>query len=115
MAKAGALYEQDFFLWTKEQAAALRAEKLLEHSRLPLAWHDQRTGVSTGSRSSRAAALHGAHLICRFPFSGQSERVSSTSSRYTHTSIFFGVGVPFFARNMPMEFGEIRPMTPASS
>ena len=25
MAKAGALYEQDFFLWTKEQAAALRA------------------------------------------------------------------------------------------
>jgi hypothetical protein len=31
MAKAGALYEQDFFLWTKEQAAALRAEKLLEH------------------------------------------------------------------------------------
>jgi hypothetical protein len=29
VAKAGALYEQDFFLWTKEQAAALRAEKLL--------------------------------------------------------------------------------------
>jgi len=26
MAKAGALYEQDFFLWTKEQAAVLRAE-----------------------------------------------------------------------------------------
>jgi hypothetical protein len=24
MAKAGELYEQDFFLWTKEQAAALR-------------------------------------------------------------------------------------------
>ncbi|HWO86238.1 MAG TPA: hypothetical protein VNN75_07105 [Stellaceae bacterium] len=45
MAKAGALYEQDFFLWTKEQAAALRAEKLLEHSRLPLAWHDQRTAL----------------------------------------------------------------------
>ena len=29
MAKAGALYEQDFFLWTKEQAAALRLQALV--------------------------------------------------------------------------------------
>ena len=37
MAKAGALYEQDFFLWTKEQAAALR---LAKNSNLPLDWEN---------------------------------------------------------------------------
>jgi hypothetical protein len=33
------------FSGPRNQAAALRAEKLLEHSRLPLAWHDQRTAL----------------------------------------------------------------------
>ena len=33
----GALYEQDFFLWTKEQAAALR---LAKNSNLPLDWEN---------------------------------------------------------------------------
>jgi len=42
MAKAGELYEQDFFLWTKEQAAALR---LAKNSNLPLDWADGAQGV----------------------------------------------------------------------
>src|SRR5437763_13379682 len=29
--------------------------------------------------------------------------------------MFFGMGVPFLARNMPTELGEMRPITPASS
>ena len=33
----------DGAVWADGEAHDLTAEKLLEHSRLPLAWHDQRT------------------------------------------------------------------------
>jgi len=39
MPKTNELYDRDFFLWTQEQAAALRAVK---NSNLPLDWADQR-------------------------------------------------------------------------
>jgi hypothetical protein len=44
MAKAGKLYEQDFFLWTKEQAAALR---LAKNSNLPLDWENLAEEIAT--------------------------------------------------------------------
>ena len=38
------------------QPRDLTADKLLEHSRLPLAWHDQRTAFGPSPRSSPAAS-----------------------------------------------------------
>jgi hypothetical protein len=50
MAKAGALYEQDFFLWTKEQAAALR---LAKNSNLPLDWENLAEEIESLGKSDR--------------------------------------------------------------
>ena len=51
MAKAGELYEQDFFLWTKEQAAALR---LAKNSNLPLDWENLAEEIESLGKSPRA-------------------------------------------------------------
>src|SRR6266853_6074361 len=50
MAKAGELYEQDFFLWTKEQAAALR---LTKNSNLPLDWENLAEEIEDLGKSDR--------------------------------------------------------------
>ena len=50
MAKAGELYEQDFFLWTKEQAAALR---LAKNSNLPLDWENLAEEIESLGKSDR--------------------------------------------------------------
>jgi hypothetical protein len=50
MAKAGELYEQDFFLWTKEQAAALR---LAKNSNLPLDWENLAEEIASLGKSDR--------------------------------------------------------------
>jgi len=50
MAKAGELYEQDFFLWTKEQAAALR---LAKNSNLPLDWENLAEEIESLGRSDK--------------------------------------------------------------
>jgi len=50
MAKAGELYEQDFFLWTKEQAAALR---LAKNSNLPLYWENLAEEIESLGKSDR--------------------------------------------------------------
>jgi len=50
MAKAGELYEQDFFLWTKEQAAALR---LAKNSNLPLDWVNLAEEIESLGKSDR--------------------------------------------------------------
>ena len=50
MAKAGELYEQDFFLWTKEQATALR---LAKNSNLPLDWENLAEEIESLGKSDR--------------------------------------------------------------
>ena len=50
MAKAGELYEQDFFLWTKEQGAALR---LVKNSNLPLDWENLAEVIASLGKSDR--------------------------------------------------------------
>jgi CelD/BcsL family acetyltransferase involved in cellulose biosynthesis len=50
MAKIGELYEQDFFLWTKEQAAALRRAK---SSNLPLDWENIAEEIESLGKSDR--------------------------------------------------------------
>ena len=59
---AGGRVRVDRFLQAEQgndgrQPSDLTAEKLLEHSRLPLAWHDQRI-VLGFSRSHRSATFH---------------------------------------------------------
>ena len=56
MAKAGALYEQDFFLWTKEQAAALRAGT---GSSIPLSSSGESCANQIPSIKMAAAAAEG--------------------------------------------------------
>jgi hypothetical protein len=58
MAKVGELYEQDFFLWTKEQAAALRLAKSLPLARtgdsnLPLDWENLAEEIESLGKSDR--------------------------------------------------------------
>ena len=50
MAKADELYEQDFFLWAKEQAAALR---LAKNSNLPLDWENLAEEIESLGKSDR--------------------------------------------------------------
>ncbi len=50
MTKVGGLYDRDFFLWTQEQAAALRAVK---NSNLPLDWHNLAEEIESLGRSDR--------------------------------------------------------------
>ncbi len=50
MAKIGDLYEQDFVLWTEEQAAALRRAK---DSNLPLDWGNLAEEIESLGRSDR--------------------------------------------------------------
>ena len=50
MAKIGELYEQDFVLWTEEQAAALRRAK---DSNLPLDWENLAEEIESLGRSDR--------------------------------------------------------------
>ena len=78
MAKAGALYEQDFFLWTKEQAAALRAGT--ESSNPPSA-SSESTANSRGTATSLRLLGHCAERVRRpvFP-NGRGRRRSPRSS-----------------------------------
>jgi Domain of unknown function DUF29 len=50
MAKVGELYDQDFFLWTTEQAAALRRAK---DSNLPLDWENLAEEIESLGKSDR--------------------------------------------------------------
>lgn len=50
MPEIGELYEQDFFLWTKEQAAALRRAK---NSNLPLDWENLAEEIESLGKSDR--------------------------------------------------------------
>ena len=50
MTKVGELYDRDFFLWTQEQATALRAVK---DSNLPLDWHNLAEEIESLGRSDR--------------------------------------------------------------
>src|ERR1700682_6224857 len=50
MAKAGGLYEQGFFVWTKEQSAALRRAK---DSNLPLDWENLAEEIESLGKSDR--------------------------------------------------------------
>src|SRR5260370_9191770 len=50
MAKVGELYDQDFFLWTIEQAAALRCAK---DSNLPLDWENLAEEIESLGTSDR--------------------------------------------------------------
>jgi Domain of unknown function DUF29 len=50
MAKTGTLYDQDFFLWTEEQAAALRRAKT---SNLPLDWENLAEEIESLGKSDR--------------------------------------------------------------
>jgi Domain of unknown function DUF29 len=50
MVKIGELYEQDFVLWTEEQAAALRRAK---DSNLPLDWENLAEEIESLGRSDR--------------------------------------------------------------
>ena len=50
MTKVGELYDRDFFLWTQEQAAALRAVK---RSNLPLDWDNLAEEIESLGRSDR--------------------------------------------------------------
>jgi Domain of unknown function DUF29 len=52
MAKAGALYDRDFVLWTEEQAAALRGAKA---SNLPLDWENLAEEIESLGKSDRRA------------------------------------------------------------
>jgi hypothetical protein len=52
MAKAGALYDRDFVLWTEEQAAALRRAK---RSNLPLDWENLAEEIESLGKSDRRA------------------------------------------------------------
>ena len=50
MAKFSELYDQDFYLWTKEQAEALRRAK---HSNLPLDWENLAEEIESLGKSDR--------------------------------------------------------------
>jgi Domain of unknown function DUF29 len=50
MSKAGELYNRDFFLWTQEQAAALRRAK---GSNLPLDWENLADEIESLGKSDR--------------------------------------------------------------
>jgi hypothetical protein len=50
MPKTGELYEHDFFLWTQEQAAALRRAKA---SNLPLDWENLAEEIESLGKSDR--------------------------------------------------------------
>jgi hypothetical protein len=50
MSKTGELYDQDFFLWTQEQAAALRRAK---DSNLPLDWENLAEEIESLGKSDR--------------------------------------------------------------
>jgi uncharacterized membrane protein len=50
MAKAGALYDRDFVLWTEEQAAALRRAK---GSNLPLDWENLAKEIESLGKADR--------------------------------------------------------------
>ena len=63
MAKAGALYEQDFFLWTKEQAAALR---LAKNSNLPLDWENLAEEIESLGKSDRRELRSQIRRILRY-------------------------------------------------
>lgn len=65
MPKTGELYDQDFFLWTQEQAAALRRAK---HSNLPLDWDNLAEEIESLGKSDRREITSQLRRILRHLF-----------------------------------------------
>ncbi len=65
MAEVGELYDQDFFRWTEEQAAALRRAK---GSNLPLDWDNLAEEIESLGKSQRAALRSQLRRILRHLF-----------------------------------------------
>ncbi|MGH7030110.1 MAG: DUF29 domain-containing protein, partial [Stellaceae bacterium] len=65
MTKLGDLYDQDFVLWTEEQAAALRQAK---GANLPLDWENLAEEIETLGTSQRAALNSHIRRILRHLF-----------------------------------------------
>jgi Domain of unknown function DUF29 len=65
MSKVGELYEQDFFLWTQEQAAALRRAK---DSNLPLDWENLAEEIESLGKSDRREVTSQVRRILRHLF-----------------------------------------------
>jgi hypothetical protein len=66
MAGAETLYDEDFLLWTKEQAAALRAAP--KDSNLPLDWENLAEEIESLGKSQRAALRSQLRRILRHLF-----------------------------------------------
>jgi hypothetical protein len=62
MPKAGKFYDQDFFLWTEQQAAALRRAK---GSNLPLDWENLAEEIESLGKSDRRALTSQIRRILR--------------------------------------------------
>jgi hypothetical protein len=65
MPKGGELYDQDFLLWTVEQAAALRRSK---DSNLPLDWENLAEEIESLGTSQRAELISQIRRILRHFF-----------------------------------------------
>ena len=65
MAKINELYDQDFFLWTQEQAAALRRAK---GSNLPLDWENLAEEIESLGKSDRREITSQLRRILRHLF-----------------------------------------------
>jgi len=82
MPEASELYDQDFFLWTQEQAAALRRAKV---SNLPLDWENLAEEIESLGKSLRAELNSQIRRILRHLFKLEASRASDPRAGWRTT------------------------------
>ena len=82
MAKVGDLCDQDFFLWTKEQAAALR---LAKGANLPLDWENLAEEIESLGKSQRTELSSQIRRILRHLFKLEASPVTDPRAGWRAT------------------------------
>jgi hypothetical protein len=82
MPRGAALYDDDFFLWTQEQAAALRQAK---ESNLPLDWENLAEEIDSLGRSQRTELNSQIRRILRHLFKLEASRAAEPRAGWRTT------------------------------
>lgn len=82
MPKSAELYDQDFFLWTQEQAAALRRAK---ESNLPLDWENLAEEIESLGKSDRRQLRSQIRRTLRHLFKLEASLASEPRARWCST------------------------------
>jgi hypothetical protein len=104
MAKTGAAYDQDFFLWTQEQAAALRRAQGLN---LPLDWENLAEEIESLGKSDRRELTSQIRRVLRHLLKLEASSAMEPRARWRSTIIEARSEIDGVLRDSPSLRGEV--------